>query len=89
MALEVGQDPIPLVSGSYVLDFTAGRLYLEAWTQDRTLSRRITGVVESKQNRLQLSIEKFGKREGLIELIDIAAPRSVNVTRKSFPPDLS
>ena len=83
VALEVGQDPIPLVSGSYVLDFTAGRLYLEAWTQDRTLSRRITGVVESKQNRLQLSIEKFGKREGLIELIDIAAPRSVNVTRKA------
>jgi hypothetical protein len=83
VVVEPGQDPIPLVSGAYAIDFSGERLFLEAWTRDRTLSRRITGVVESKPNRLQLSIEKFGKRQGIIELIDIAAPRSVGITRKA------
>jgi hypothetical protein len=83
VVVEAGQDPIPLLTGAYAIDLSGERLFLEAWTRDRTLSRRITGVVESKPNRLQLSIEKFGKRQGIIELIDIATPRAVSITRKA------
>jgi hypothetical protein len=80
--VEPGHQPIPLVAGAYNIDLAAGRLFLEAWTRDRSLSRRITGVVEAKQTSLRLSIEKFGKRDGVVELIDLAGPRSATITRR-------
>src|SRR3954468_17913646 len=43
--VEPGQEPLPLVAGAYVLEQSAGRLFVEVWTRDRTLSRRITGVL--------------------------------------------
>ena len=81
--VEPGQEPIPLSPGAYNIDLAGERLFLEAWTRDRSLSRRITGVVEARQNRLQLSIEKFGKRQGILELIDLAGPRSAAITRRA------
>jgi hypothetical protein len=81
--VEAGHEPIPLSPGSYNVDFNGDRLFVEAWSRAGTLSRRITGVREAKQNRLQLSIEKFGKRVGIVELIDLAGPKSAGVTRKT------
>ena len=71
--------------GSYNVDLNGDRLFVEAWSRAGTLSRRITGVKEAKQSRLQLSIEKFGKRAGIVELIDLAGPKSASVTRKITP----
>jgi hypothetical protein len=81
--VEPGQEPIPLSPGAYHVDLAGDRLFLEAWTSNRSLSRRITGVVEAKQKRLQLSIEKFGKKQGVLELIDLAGPRSAAITRRA------
>ena len=87
--VEAGQEPMPLVSGNYVLEQSSGRLFVESWTRDRTLSRRITGIVDRKRYSLTLSIEKFGKREGTIDIIDLAAPRASIGDSQGHPPDLS
>jgi hypothetical protein len=81
--VEPGQEPIPLSPGAYNIDLSGERLFFEAWTRERSLSRRITGVVEARQNRLQLSIEKFGKRQGVLELIDLSGPRSAAIARRA------
>lgn len=81
--VEPGQEPIPLIAGSFNLDRGVDRLYLEAWTRDRTLSRRVTGVLATKKGSVQLSTERFGKREGILELIDLAAPKAQQAARKA------
>jgi hypothetical protein len=81
--LEAGQEPIPLVCGAYEIELCGDRLFVQAWTRDRTLARRITGVNESRKYSLQLTTERFGKREGTIEVVDLAAPRSQVATRKA------
>ena len=81
--VEPGQEPIPLTPGCYHVEGTTDRVYLEAWTRDRTLSRRITGVLAVKRGLVQLSTERFGKRAGVLELIDLAAPKAQQATRKA------
>lgn len=81
--VESGCDPIPLVAGAYNIDLSGERLFLEAWTRDRTLSRRVTGLIEASRHVSRFAIEKFGKKEGAIDFIDLAAPKSVNTTRKA------
>jgi hypothetical protein len=81
--VEPGQEPIPLAPGCYHVEGTTDRVYLEAWTRDRTLSRRITGVLAVKRGLVQLSTERFGKRSGVLELIDRAAPKAQQATRKA------
>ena len=81
--LEAGQDPIPLVAGSYRVDRTADRLFLEAWTRDRTLARRLTGVLETNRHASRFSTEKFGKKEGVLEVVDLATPAADILQRRA------
>jgi hypothetical protein len=85
--LEPGQEPIPLVCGAYEIELSGNRLFVQAWTRDRTLARRITGVDRrvnvSHTHSLQLTTERFGKREGTLELVDLAAPKAQVATRKA------
>jgi hypothetical protein len=81
--LEAGQEPIPLVCGAYEIELSGDRLFVQAWTRDRTLARRITGVSASHKHALQLTTERFGKREGTLEVVDLAAPKAHVTTRKA------
>jgi hypothetical protein len=79
--VESGQDPIPLVAGAYNVERSGERLFLEAWTRDRTLSRRLTGLLESTRHISRFAIERFGKKEGVLEIVDLAAP-NVDVAKR-------
>ena len=81
--LEPGQEPIPLVCGAYEVEASGDRLFVQAWTRDRTLARRITGVNAAGKYSLQLTTERFGKREGTLEVVDLAAPKAQVATRKA------
>lgn len=70
--LEPGEDPLPLRPGTFSLEWRSGRLVLQAWNETRNLARRITGIREERPGRLELVIERFGKREGRIFLLDLA-----------------
>lgn len=82
VVLEAGQDPIPLAAGSYEISESGGRLVLQAWTADRNLVRRVTGVQNEGKGRLDLAIERFGQRNGILQLIDTARPSSEKSTRR-------
>ncbi len=69
--LDPGQAPLELRHDNYALEWRGGRLMLEAWNDTQNLVRRIAGVREHKRGRLELIIERFGGRRGLLLLADL------------------
>lgn len=81
--VEPGEPPIELTPGSYTLELTGVRLMIHAWDRDRNLVRRIRSVKEATAGRLRLEVEKFGKKTGSVELVDLQKPSSQTVTLKA------
>ncbi|MGH9666517.1 MAG: hypothetical protein ACRD9L_18985, partial [Bryobacteraceae bacterium] len=73
---EPGEESVALNAGSYALTVRGGALTLEAWSDKRNLVRRVTGVRQERRGRLELTVERFGKRSGTLLLVDAAAPRN-------------
>lgn len=69
--LEPGEEALPLQPDTYTLERHGSRLVIQAWSQTRNLARRITGVREERPGRLELLVERFGKREGRLSLVDL------------------
>jgi hypothetical protein len=80
--LEPGEQPIPIGPKTFHLESLNGRLTLQAWTESRNLVRRVTGITLSKPGRLELEIEKFGKRKGELILLDQARPQNQSTSKK-------
>ena len=74
---------MPVVSGSYALELSGDRLFLQAWTATENLSRRITGVLDRGSASIDFAVERFGKRSGVLQVYDAAKPKAANVTRKA------
>lgn len=81
--LEPGEDPIPLGEGSYELSEAGGRLQIHAWTESRNLVRRVTAIRNQARGKLELAIARFGRREGVVTLADLAAPENHAALLKS------
>jgi hypothetical protein len=80
--LEAGADRFPLVPGQFAVEFRDGLLSVQAWDETRNHVRRVTGLIEEKPGKLTLAIEKFPKREGSLQLIDVARPALAGVARQ-------
>jgi hypothetical protein len=70
--LEPGEELLSLNGDNFMLGFRGSRLTLEAWDRTRNLSRRVTGIKNATAARMELVVERFGKREGQIFLLDLA-----------------
>lgn len=81
-ALEPGEEHFSLRPGCFSLETCAGRLVLEVWDETRNLARRIRGVTEARPGRLELVVERFGKRPGQLFLVDLARGRPFDVQRR-------
>ena len=81
-ALEPGEDHFPLRPGGFTLEARAGRLILEVWDETRNLARRILRLKESRPGRLELVVERFGRREGQMFLLDLARGRPDEMRRR-------
>lgn len=81
VALEPGDDPIPLDPGRFAISGTAARPMLECWNDSRTLARRISAIQASRKGKLELITERFGGRKGTLFLLDLAHPTSSSATR--------
>jgi hypothetical protein len=73
--IEPGEGQIALIKDSYHVEFANGRLTLQAWDKDRNIVRKVTGISEEKAGRLDLLVERFGKRTGTLQLLDLARPQ--------------
>src|SRR5688500_11608618 len=72
--LEPGEDLLPLSGGNYVLELRNGRLRLEAWSDQRNLARRVLALSEERRGRLELVVERFGRKEGRLWIVDLGRP---------------
>ena len=81
--LEPGEDLLPLAADNFALEFRGSRLTLEAWDRTRNLARRILAVKEASAARLELVVERFGRREGQMFLLDLARRGGQEAGRRS------
>lgn len=80
---EDGEGLFALREGAYALQERHGRLTLQAWNETRTLARRVIGIESQSRGRLALRVERFGKRAGVLTLIDVARPSTKQHHRQS------
>jgi hypothetical protein len=71
--LEPGEELLPLTGDNFCVDVRGERLTLQAWDGTRNLSRRVTGITQASAGRLEISVERFPRREGQLFLVDRAA----------------
>ena len=72
--LEPGEDLLPMAAENFALDVRGSRLTLQVWDRTRNLTRRITKAEESAAGRLELTVERFARRQGQAFLLDLARP---------------
>src|SRR5258708_8369811 len=73
--IEAGEECIALCGDNYALEERGPSLTLQAWDERRNLVRRIIGIdgaidAESR-GRLDLRVERFGKKFGALSLVDL------------------
>ncbi|HEX3748640.1 MAG TPA: hypothetical protein VHW09_32155 [Bryobacteraceae bacterium] len=81
--LEPGEELLPLTPGNFALDIRGERLTLQAWDRVRNLSRRVTAIKQTSTGRLEMTVERFPKREGQLFLIDLDRPAGAELGRRS------
>lgn len=76
--LEYGEDAVPLVGGEYVLEVRAGRLWIEVWTETRSISRRILSIERCGPGVLDCMVQRFGGKPGKLSFLDLDRPQSAH-----------
>jgi hypothetical protein len=74
--LHPGDEPILLRQGCHAITPLPNGVRIEAWDEQRTLTRRVVAVEAESRGRLILRFERFGGEKGLMEFVDLAAPRA-------------
>lgn len=80
--IEAGDVELSLVSGCFSLENSAGSLRLHAWSNDRSYTRRIVGVNNSKPGRLELKVARLGRPDGVATIFDAAHLGNAEIRRK-------
>ncbi len=81
--VEPGEEPLPLAEGSYQLEDSPERPAIAAWTESRTLNRRITGILSAKPGRIEIATERFAKKPGTLVLFDQNLASQIHLTRRA------
>jgi hypothetical protein len=81
--LEPGEDLFPLAPETYALEIRGSRLTLQAWDRARNLTRRVLAAQVSATGRLELTVERFAKRQGAAYLLDLQRRSGAELGRRS------
>jgi hypothetical protein len=79
--VEPGDAMEPLRPGEYSLAISAGSVVLETWGGKRLLRRKITRIRKRGKDRLELGVERFARKAGVLTLVDTQAPSAIYVER--------
>src|SRR5579885_2595587 len=82
VALDPGDDPIPILPGSFQIGSRGPLVLLEVWNETRNLVRRIRRMNSERRSRMELEVEHFGGKTGRLTLIDLAQPASRGADRR-------
>jgi hypothetical protein len=80
--LEPGEELIPLTD-NFAIDVRGDRLTLQAWDRTRNLARRVMRLQQAAQGKLELTVQRFAKREGQLFLVDLGRKAGADLGRKS------
>ena len=81
--LEPGEEMMPIAGDNYALELRGSRLTLQAWDRARNWTRRVTAMAERTPARVELTVERFAKREGQMFLLDLAKRSGAEMGRRS------
>jgi hypothetical protein len=81
--LEPGEELFAVTAENLALDVRGSRLTLQAWDRTRNLTRRVTAIDAATAGRLEMTVERFAKREGQMFLIDLARRAGADMGRRS------
>jgi hypothetical protein len=81
--LEPGEELLELTGDNFSLEIRGSRLTLQAWDRTRNLTRRIMAVHEPALARLEMTVERFARREGKLFLLDLARSSGAELGRRS------
>jgi hypothetical protein len=69
--IEPGEDPFVVAPESFVATLRGSSVSIECWDQTRNLVRRVTRLKLQRTGRLELEVERFGGRKGVLILADL------------------
>jgi hypothetical protein len=81
--LEPGEEIMPLQAECYAVEMRGSRLTLQAWDRTRNLVRRVVAVTAESRGRLELTVEKFARKQGKVFLLDLARPAGAELGKRS------
>jgi hypothetical protein len=65
------------------VDVRGERLTIQAWDRTRNLARRVIALEPPGQGRLELTVQRFAKREGQLFLVDLSRKTGADLGKKS------
>jgi hypothetical protein len=81
--LEPGEEILPLTADNYALEIRGARLTFQAWDRMRNWTRRITAIEQTNKARLEMTVERFARREGQMFLLDLSRKSGAELGKKS------
>ncbi len=79
--LEPGEKVLPLEPGCFTVAVRTERLWIEAWSDHRSLSRRILAIASQTRSNLVCTVQRFAGKPGELTIFDLDRPQS---TQKSL-----
>jgi len=80
--IEPGEDPLDILPDKFVLGSRGGLCTLECWNESRNLVRRIRAISKTRRGFLELEVERFGGRTGLLMLVDQSQASNTATSRR-------
>ena len=74
--VEPGEEPVALATDAWAIEVRAGVLTIQAWDETRNIVRRVTAATLARPGRMELAVERFGKRKGTVLLLDRRSARN-------------
>jgi hypothetical protein len=74
--VEWGDEALPLLPDQHLWEIRHGHLFLSAWPERKSLSRKVIGIEARKPGVLVCSIQKFGGTTGKLNLLDLDHPHT-------------
>jgi hypothetical protein len=81
--LEPGEELLALTPDNFSLDLRGERLTLQAWDRTRNLARRVIAIKQSTAARLEMTVERFPRRQGQLYLVDLARRAGADLGSRS------
>lgn len=86
--LEYGDNAVRLRPGEYSLEVRSDRLWVEAWSETRSISRRILTIERQAAGMLDCTVHRFGGKPGKLSFLDLDRPQTAHKShtgmRQSF-----